>query len=101
MRVQRGFRAFEIRGALDFSLSGVLSRHLAPLAAAQIPVFVISTFDTDYILVRARHIEQAVEVLAPHCRVEQPEQTEVGTGTSRAHAGRQDPQREVQPPGVR
>jgi hypothetical protein len=51
-RAERGFRAFQVAGPLEFSLTGVLSSLLDPLAGASIPVFVLSTYDTDYVLVR-------------------------------------------------
>ncbi len=62
-RVERGFRAFQVMGPLDFGLTGLLSALLAPLARAAIPVFVLSTFDTDLILVRSEHAERAAEAL--------------------------------------
>jgi len=46
------FAVFMVEGPLDFSLTGIVARLTTPLAAAAIPVFVISTFDTDYVLVR-------------------------------------------------
>lgn len=49
---ERGFRAFQVAGPLAFSLTGVLSSLLDPLARASIPVFVLSTYETDYVLVR-------------------------------------------------
>ena len=49
---ERGFRAFQVAGPLEFSLTGVLESLLDPLARASIPVFVLSTYDTDYVLVR-------------------------------------------------
>jgi hypothetical protein len=61
--VERGFRAFQVAGPLDFALTGLLSALLAPLARAGIPVFVLSTFDTDLILVRREHAERATEAL--------------------------------------
>jgi hypothetical protein len=61
IRVERGFRAFQVDGPLDFALTGVLSALLAPLARAAIPVFVLSTFDTDLILVRGEHTERVVD----------------------------------------
>jgi hypothetical protein len=64
IRVERGFRAFQVVGPLDFALTGLLSALLAPLARAAIPVFVLSTFDTDLILVRVEHTERAAEALA-------------------------------------
>ena len=48
---QRDWRAFRISGTLDFSLIGIISRITGILADAAVPVFVLSTFDTDYFLV--------------------------------------------------
>jgi uncharacterized protein len=45
------FTAYEVQGPLDFALTGILAGLLAPLAAAGVPVFTISTYDTDWILV--------------------------------------------------
>ena len=50
-------------GTLDFSLVGVLSSLLTPLAEAGVSVFALSTFDTDYLLVRQGNLEQAVQAL--------------------------------------
>jgi hypothetical protein len=55
------FVAFEVTGPLAFSLSGVLHTLLGPLAEAEIPVFTISPFDTDWILVRSSRADQAEE----------------------------------------
>ena len=49
--------------ALDFALTGILSGLSAVLAQAGISLFAISTYDTDYILVKERDLEKAVEVL--------------------------------------
>lgn len=57
---ERGFRALMVRGPLDFSLVGVLSSLADPLAQAGISIFAISTFDTDYILVRNDRLADAV-----------------------------------------
>jgi hypothetical protein len=62
-RVEGGWRAFKVKGPLDFSLTGILSSIAAPLAAAKISIFALSTFDTDYILVKEAHLEQADRVL--------------------------------------
>src|SRR3989344_4882803 len=64
VRVEKDWRAFKVQGPLDFSLVGVLARLLAVLAEAGISVFTISTFDTDYILVKSEKLDQAVEVLS-------------------------------------
>ena len=61
--VERGFRILEVEGPLDFDLTGVLSALLKPLAGAGVPVFTISTFDTDYILVKDSRLGQAIRAL--------------------------------------
>lgn len=59
-----GWRAFRIRGTLDFSLVGILAGIAAILAADNIGIFAISTFDTDYILTRKENLCRAVRALA-------------------------------------
>ena len=58
-----GWRAFRIQGVLDFSLVGVLSRISTLLADAGIGIFAVSTYNTDYILVKAEDFEHALGVL--------------------------------------
>jgi hypothetical protein len=62
-RVERGWRAFALQGPIPFETTGVIAGLTAPLAAAAIPVFVLSTFDTDYLLVRETYVERVREVL--------------------------------------
>ena len=62
-RAERGWRALRIAGTIDFALTGVLSSVLAPLGEAGISIFAVSTFDTDYILVREHALAAAVDVL--------------------------------------
>ncbi len=69
-RVARGWRALKVRGPLDLSLTGVVASLTAPLAAAAIPVFVLSTYDTDYLLVRGEALERAIAVLRKRFAVE-------------------------------
>jgi hypothetical protein len=59
---ERDWRCLRVAGTLDLSLVGVLSSLLDPLAAAGVSVFVVSTFDTDYALVKQLDLERAVEV---------------------------------------
>lgn len=61
--IEGPFRAFEVEGPLDFSLTGVLASLLNPLAAAEISVFTLSTFDTDWILVPSGSIDAAARAL--------------------------------------
>lgn len=58
-----GWKAFRIQGVLDFSLVGILSEISGVLAANQIGVFAISTFNTDYILTKKENYRNALEVL--------------------------------------
>jgi hypothetical protein len=59
-----GWRALEVEGPLDFALTGVLLSVAAPLARAAVPIFALSTYDTDYVLVREDRLEDAVRSLA-------------------------------------
>lgn len=59
-----GWRAFRIDGVLDFSLIGILSNISAILAENKIGIFAVSTFNTDYILVKEENFERALQVLA-------------------------------------
>jgi hypothetical protein len=55
--------ALAVRGPLDLNLSGVLARLATPLANAGISIFAVSTYDTDYVLVRHHDMDRAVRVL--------------------------------------
>ena len=57
-------RGFRIQGVLDFSLIGILSKLSAILAENGVGIFAISTFNTDYILVKAENFEKALKVLS-------------------------------------
>src|SRR5262249_60477703 len=59
-----GWRALAVQGPLPFTLTGVVSGLTAPLAQAGIPVFVLSTYDTDYLLVRSADSVSAFGMLA-------------------------------------
>lgn len=59
-----GWRCFRIQGQLDFSLVGVLSRLSGILAENHIGIFAVSTFNTDYILVKEDNLERAIQTLA-------------------------------------
>ena len=60
---ERGWRALGIVGPLDFSLVGVLATKTEPLAGAGVSIFAISTYDTDYVLVREDALERAILTL--------------------------------------
>ena len=59
-----GWQGFRIEGVLDFSLVGILSKLSAILAENGIGIFAVSTFNTDYILVKSENYDRAMDVLA-------------------------------------
>jgi uncharacterized protein len=63
VRAESGWRAIRIDGTLDFALTGILLSLLQPLAAARVPVFTLSTFDTDYVLVQEATLARAIDAL--------------------------------------
>jgi uncharacterized protein len=60
---ERGWRCLRVAGKLDFSMTGVLASIAGPLAEAGVSIFAISTYDTDYILVRAHSLPAAIAAL--------------------------------------
>ena len=62
--VETGWRALMVQGPLDFSLVGVLASLLDPLKSAGVSVFVLSSFETDFVLVRATALPKALAALA-------------------------------------
>ena len=58
-----GWRGFRIEGVLDFYLIGILSKLTAILAAEQIGIFAVSTYNTDYILVKEAQFTAALDAL--------------------------------------
>lgn len=61
--VEAGWRAFRLAGPIPFEETGVLSSVVAPLAEAGVPVFALSTHDTDYVLVKDADAVAAREAL--------------------------------------
>lgn len=60
---QREQRLLQIEGTLAFALVGILASITAPLAAAEVGVFALSTYDTDYMLIAEKDLARAAEVL--------------------------------------
>ena len=58
-----GWRGFRIEGLLDFSLVGILAPIAQTLAESKVGIFAVSTFNTDYILVRKENFDRAVKAL--------------------------------------
>ena len=61
--VEAGYRAIEVQGPLDFSITGLMYRLLAPFDAHRISILAMSTYDTDYVMVAEARLEEAVAAL--------------------------------------
>lgn len=60
---ERGWRALHVDGTLDFGLTGVLAALVVPLAEADVSICALSTYDTDYLLVRDTQLSTALDAL--------------------------------------
>lgn len=58
-----------MEGPLDFSLTGILASLASPLAEASISIFALSTYDTDYLLVKEQTLQKAITILCRFCDV--------------------------------
>lgn len=58
-----GWKAFRIQGVLDFSLIGILAKIAAALADNGISIFAVSTYNTDYVLMKKENYQKALDVL--------------------------------------
>ncbi|MBS0652450.1 MAG: ACT domain-containing protein [Verrucomicrobia bacterium] len=67
VKVEKGWKCLKVEGPLDFGLTGILSSLAQPLAEAKISIFAISTFDTDYVMVKKENLQKAIEVLSTFC----------------------------------
>jgi len=63
VRCERGWRCLGVAGTMDFSMIGVVASLVTPLAEAGVSVFVVSTYDSDYLLVKADDLERASAAL--------------------------------------
>ena len=66
IQIETGWRAFRVAGKLEFSLVGILAKISNILAGISVSLFVISTFDTDFILVKKESLEKSVAELSRH-----------------------------------
>lgn len=58
-----GWKAFRVQGVLDFSLIGILAKIAAALADNGISIFAVSTYNTDYVLMKKENYQKALDVL--------------------------------------
>jgi len=61
--IEGGWRALRLEGPFPFAMAGVLASFVQPLSDAQVPIFAISTFDTDYVLVKNHNLKDALTAL--------------------------------------
>ena len=64
IQAEKGWRGLKVEGPLDFALVGILARLAGVLAQAEISLFAVSTYETDYILIKADRLPQAVKALS-------------------------------------
>ena len=64
IQCEDGWECLRIQGVFDFSLVGILSKISAILAENAVPIFAVSTYNTDYILMKKEHYQKALDVLA-------------------------------------
>lgn len=64
IKLEGDWRCLRVEDTLDFSLTGVIASLTMPLAFEGISVFVLSTYDTDYVLVKERNLDKAALILS-------------------------------------
>lgn len=64
VKAQKGWRCFGLEGPIPFTETGIIASIAVPLAEAGVGIFVISTFDTDYVLVPGARLDDARRALA-------------------------------------
>jgi len=68
---EKDWRAFKIQGPLGFSLTGIVASLSKPLAEAEISIFYISTYETDYLLVEEKNLDKAKKALSELCEIKE------------------------------
>ena len=66
MICEKEWKCIKVEGPLDLSLTGILAHLSSALADAEISIFAISTYDTDYLLVKEKKLENAINELVSH-----------------------------------
>jgi hypothetical protein len=64
IRREKGYRCFKVNGPLDFALTGIIASLYMVLAQEGVSVFLVSTFDTDYLLVKQEQTKKAIVALS-------------------------------------
>lgn len=70
VKAEKDWSCFMVQGPLDFSQTGIVASLANPLALSGIPIFALSTYNTDYLLVKSQNMAKAKEILGSFCRIE-------------------------------
>jgi hypothetical protein len=62
-RAERGWRCLRVAGPLGFGVTGILASLAGPLASSGVSIFVVSTYDTDYLMLQERDLERGIDAL--------------------------------------
>jgi uncharacterized protein len=63
VKTEKGWRCLKLAGPFPFAMTGVLASVLQPLADAKVSIFAISTYDTDYVMVKEKAVARAIKAL--------------------------------------
>src|SRR5512139_2864505 len=63
-RAERGWRCLRVAGPLGFGMTGILASLAGPLASSGVSIFVVSTYDTDYLMVQERDLDRGTDALS-------------------------------------
>jgi uncharacterized protein len=63
-RAERGWRCLRVAGPLGFGMTGILASLAGPLASSGVSIFVVSTYDTDYLLLQERDLDRGTAALS-------------------------------------
>jgi len=63
-RAERGWRCLRVAGPLGFGMTGILASLAGPLASSGVSIFVVSTYDTDYLLLQDRDLDRGAAALS-------------------------------------
>lgn len=69
--IERDWRAFKLEGDLDLTSIGIIASLAEPLAEAKISIFNVSTYETNYVLVEEKNLEEAKEILSTFCEIKE------------------------------
>lgn len=70
IQAEFGWKALKVKGELDFSLTGILSSIAEPLASNSISIFAMSTYNTDYVLIKEEDFDKTINILSINFKIE-------------------------------